>query len=48
MDLQVYFAQENMWSPVTLDFTKGEDGLPRTRGYAQWQGERLDLAQSAL
>ncbi len=42
MDLQIYFSQENMWSPVTLDFSPEEDGLPRTRGYAQWQGERLE------
>lgn len=43
MELQICFAQENMWSPVTLDYSQDENGLCRTRGYAEYQGKRLSV-----
>lgn len=41
MDLQICFSQANMWSMAVPDFSIEENGLPRTRGYAEYQGKRL-------
>lgn len=44
LDLHLCFTQKSLRDPVMLSFDKDEEGLPQTRGYAEYDGERVNAA----
>ena len=45
MDLTISFGPIGAEAPATILFTPDANGVPQSRGYAEYNGRRLDVSE---